>query len=228
MAKRPKRRWSCPTGEHAGILAPANLGPLDVRRFCLECSWEKTRGNLVERICVSAETQKKKAKAKAVEKAAKRSAKRKADDATMYVVGGVHLKKELKRLSRMSVWKKPSTTRAPSRHPFIGTRERLDLFVLDSDDSSLRIPSGKSRDQVNVYVGTRTDLAAVQAGLLRWLAESALWRLTGWRADCDAVIALLAKAAKAAYKLDPVPIDAKGDRWTAEKEIARQLRERNA
>jgi len=48
-----KKRWICPNGVHAGVLAPARLRKIDVRRYCLPCSEEA--GILVERSCPSQE-----------------------------------------------------------------------------------------------------------------------------------------------------------------------------
>lgn len=61
-----KKRWTCPEGTHAGVLAPARLRKTDVRRYCLACSEEK--GILVERLCPSQE----RAKAKRQEQRAKK------------------------------------------------------------------------------------------------------------------------------------------------------------
>lgn len=48
-----QKRWKCSNGAHAGILAPARLRKIDVRRYCLPCSEEA--GVLVERTCPSKE-----------------------------------------------------------------------------------------------------------------------------------------------------------------------------
>jgi len=53
MTKPTKKRWVCPEGEHPGVLAPARLRRLDVRRYCLPCS--EARGVLVERTCPAVE-----------------------------------------------------------------------------------------------------------------------------------------------------------------------------
>lgn len=48
-----KRRWTCPYGDHAGVLAPARMRRIDIRRYCLPCSEEA--GVLVERDCPALE-----------------------------------------------------------------------------------------------------------------------------------------------------------------------------
>jgi hypothetical protein len=55
-----KKRWDCPNGVHAGVLAPAKMRRIDVRRYCLACS-EKT-GVLVERTCPAKEREQAKRK----------------------------------------------------------------------------------------------------------------------------------------------------------------------
>jgi hypothetical protein len=47
------RRWKCPNDAHAGVLAPARMRKVDVRRYCLPCSEEA--GVLVERECPAQE-----------------------------------------------------------------------------------------------------------------------------------------------------------------------------
>ena len=43
----PRVRWTCPSPDHPGVLAPARLRKVDVRRYCLPCS--EAAGILVER-----------------------------------------------------------------------------------------------------------------------------------------------------------------------------------
>lgn len=48
-----QRRWTCAHPEHPGILAPARLRRVDIRRYCFPCS--EAAGVLVERTCPSLE-----------------------------------------------------------------------------------------------------------------------------------------------------------------------------
>lgn len=65
-----KKRWTCPNGDHPGVLAPARLRKIDVRRYCLPCSEEA--GVLVERSCPSKERERARRKENRRKKGARR------------------------------------------------------------------------------------------------------------------------------------------------------------
>ena len=88
------RRWVCPECG-AGKHAPERLRRNDVRRFCLECSGNKAKGPLVERVCPAVErrreakaTAKAAAAAKRAESRAAAREKRKADAAAALPLTG--------------------------------------------------------------------------------------------------------------------------------------------
>lgn len=97
------RRWTCPKGEHPGVLAPGRLRKNDIRRFCWPCSVKA--GVLVERVCAANAAQGERAKARAERKAkAKRRAAARTRAATAErqrareVIDGLDVARELERL----------------------------------------------------------------------------------------------------------------------------------
>lgn len=104
---KPKRvRWDCPDGKHPGVLGPSKPRRDSIVRYCLPCSEES--GRLVERVApavdrqrqASAERSAEKAKAKRQRDAAKRRARQEREDAR-YVVDGLDLKAEMRRLVKL-------------------------------------------------------------------------------------------------------------------------------
>lgn len=97
------RRWDCPNGEHAGVLAPSRLRKIDARRYCLDCT--AATGLLVERMCAANEKVAERSKAKSKRKAqTKRSKVTRGRDAAKQaqrdreVVDGIDLAREVDRV----------------------------------------------------------------------------------------------------------------------------------
>lgn len=104
-------RWNCPTGEHPGVLASTRPAKDSIVRYCLPCS-EKT-GKLTARVApalerkraAAAETAANKAKAQRARAAAAKAKKKKAEN-DRYMVEGVDLRVEYKKLLKLKTFKK--------------------------------------------------------------------------------------------------------------------------
>ena len=94
--KKPSRiRWSCPSGEHPGALAPTRLRKIDIRRFCIPCS--EFKGVLTERVAPALEARKKKRVKKVARKKKKKLPK------PPPVVAGVNVVDEVRRIEALDV-----------------------------------------------------------------------------------------------------------------------------
>jgi hypothetical protein len=74
------RRWTCPSGEHPGCLAPEKMGDRDVRRFCMPCS--SRHGQLVDKVCPALE------RARATRARAKKASEQARADKLVTVMAG--------------------------------------------------------------------------------------------------------------------------------------------
>lgn len=99
-------RWECPTGKHPGVLASTRPTKDSIVRYCLSCSAET--GKLALRIApalerkrsAAAESAAVKAKAKRAREATAK-ARNKAAENARYMVGGVDLRVEMKKLLKL-------------------------------------------------------------------------------------------------------------------------------
>lgn len=103
MSKPKRKRWDCPNGEHAGVLAPGRLRKIDVRRYCLDCSVDA--GVLVERTCKANAKKAEASKARSSRKAqSKRSAQARAREQAKQrqrdreVINGIDIAREVDRV----------------------------------------------------------------------------------------------------------------------------------
>lgn len=136
-ATTKKVRWECPNQKHPGVLSSSRPAKDSIVRYCLPCSMET--GKLTARIApalerkraASAQTAAAKAKAKRAREAAAKAKKKAAEDAK-YMVDGVDLRVEMKKLLKLRafggktgrLFRNPPElvisrrTRYPSRHGY--------------------------------------------------------------------------------------------------------------
>ena len=106
-----KVRWECPNKKHPGVLSSSRPAKDSIVRYCLPCSMET--GKLTARIApalerkrsAAAESAAAKAKAKRAREAAAK-ARKKAAENERYMVGGVDLRVEYKKLLKLKTFKK--------------------------------------------------------------------------------------------------------------------------
>lgn len=67
-------RWTCPNGEHPGVLGPSRPRKDHLCRYCIECSLKANR--LVERVVPAIEGKREAARQRSAERAAKKRAKK--------------------------------------------------------------------------------------------------------------------------------------------------------
>lgn len=110
MTTTTKIRWTCPTGKHPGVLASSRPAKDALIRYCLPCSMET--GKLVQRIAPALERKRTaaarsaaaKAKAQRVRAAAAKAKKKQAEN-DRYMVEGVDLRVEYKKLLKLRTFK---------------------------------------------------------------------------------------------------------------------------
>lgn len=165
------RRWDCPNGEHAGVLAPERMAKDDVRRYCLECSVES--GRLEERVSPALERKRQEAEERRKEKAA---ARRQAKLEKKCLASGLNPETVFSRARRMPCWK-AENERAARRLLRATMRQ-----VWTNNGASGRAYTG--RNHISVKLGKLSPDTYVVLLILHelthlFLAHSGLNRVTG-------------------------------------------------
>jgi len=195
--KKPKRRWVCPECE-VGILAPENMAALNPKRFCLDCSSKKGKRKLVERVCLAVETRKAAKARAAAKKKAKKKAVRRAKELGAFLFDGVHMRKELLRLSRLSVFK------GVFKGNWIPTLKLEDHGAYGHDRFATYWwygPSSKRKKlQIVIKHNVNADAPAIKAAMINALVHCYEWKHD--RDDDNLTVDRMGRIAKAAYKLD--------------------------
>lgn len=89
-------RWTCPNGKHPAVLAPTKPRRDDVRRYCLPCS--EAKGRLVQRVAPTLEARRECAEEKRKLAAKVKTERTREEETAYYMVHGVDLRAELKKL----------------------------------------------------------------------------------------------------------------------------------
>lgn len=103
MSKPKRKRWSCPTGDHPGVLGPGRPRANSIVRYCLPCS-EKS-GVLVERVCAANEKERARKTEAAKAKAQKKKVTKHRQDEKRFFVEGIDLRDRAIALCNLKAWK---------------------------------------------------------------------------------------------------------------------------
>lgn len=167
-----KVRWTCPTGKHPGVLASTRPAKDSIVRYCLPCSMET--GKLTQRIAPALERKRTaaassaaaKAKAKRAREAAAK-ARRLAAENERYIVDGLDLRVEMKRLLKLKAFG-GKTGRLYRRPP---------TLVVSRRTSSPRAYVGLAepwRNQITIVSYPGLDSASVRETLVHELTHIVL------------------------------------------------------
>jgi len=151
------KRWACPEGCGANVLAPGRMRKDDTRRYCLPCS-ERT-GKLVQRTCPALDNKRNKAKEQRQDK---QMAARVAERETTY-----HMRiarAALKKAAGLKTWKREGLTMNPRW-----------LRLLDAGSDSCRT-SGRAGLTGHVKVGGCSKDAWIQQVVVHEMAHICLYR----------------------------------------------------
>jgi hypothetical protein len=194
---RTRRRWVCPECE-VGILAPQGMAALNPKRFCLDCSSEKGRRKMVERVCLATETRKAKKKVSATKKKAKKKAKKRAKELGEFLFDGVHMKTELRRLARLVAFK------GAFKGKWLPDLRLEDRGKFGDDTFSTFWWYGPSSKRANLLIvikhNVNADAPSVKAAMLNALVHCYEWK--HGRDDENLTVDRIGRIAKAGYKLD--------------------------
>lgn len=89
-------RWTCPNGKHPTVMAPTKPRRDDVRRYCLPCS--EAKGRLVQRVAPTLDARRERAEEKRKLTAKAKTAREREQEDAYFMVHGVDLRAELKKL----------------------------------------------------------------------------------------------------------------------------------
>jgi hypothetical protein len=102
VAKPKQVRWKCPNDIHAGVLGPSRPRRDNLCRYCIPCS--QRVGKLVERVAPTVEKQREVQAAHAKQKRETKTRRAKEKEKAYYVIAGVNLQAEMKRLVKLKAF----------------------------------------------------------------------------------------------------------------------------
>jgi len=171
---------------------------------------------MVERVCPTIERQRAAKAERAAEKRAKRSRKRKVQEIQTYLYAGIHMKQELHRVARLSVFKGSFKGKMPDlRLTDKGAWSSNPNYVRGSNFRRGLGVEHKTVVEIEHHVDA--DPAAIKAAMLVQLVLMA-------KGHDDLTTDRIGAVAKAAYQLDEYNIAGCADWWDAENMVADQLR----